>query len=136
MNIIKNLAIRMDHTKAHLMEYETGNLKSRVILSSFNQLKKKDSLKSSEKQMHHKEMGETSTYYQQISEEILKYTNVLIFGPTDAKLEMLNILQKDRRFEKIQFEVLSTDVMTENQERAFVKSYFTHNEHLKYSQRS
>ena len=125
----------MDHAKANLMEYESGSLKSHVIVSSFNRLKKMDSLKSSEKQMHHKETGEVSAYYQQISEEILKYTNVLIFGPTDAKLEMLNILHKDRRFEKIQFEVLSTDVMTENQEKAFVKSYFTHNKHMKYSQR-
>ncbi|MBK8348850.1 MAG: hypothetical protein IPL08_15010 [Saprospiraceae bacterium] len=52
---------------------------------------------------------------------------VLLFGPTDAKAELLHLIQADHHFDKIKFEVKSTDKMTENQENAFVKDYFLTN---------
>ncbi len=55
---------------------------------------------------------------------IKDYDEVLLFGPTDAKTELFNILKENRQFEKIKIEVKPADNMTENQEEAFVKEYF------------
>jgi hypothetical protein len=49
----------------------------------------------------------------------------LLFGPTDAKVELLNILKADLSFSKIKIETMQSDKMTENQEHAFVKDYFS-----------
>lgn len=58
-------------------------------------------------------------------EEIRNYDEVILFGPTNAKVELLNILKKDHLFEKIKIDVLPADKMTENQLHAFVKEHFS-----------
>lgn len=54
----------------------------------------------------------------------LNYDNVLLFGPTNAKDELNNYLNKDLHFKNIQITVESADKMTDNQKGAFVKAYF------------
>jgi len=51
--------------------------------------------------------------------------SVFLFGPTDAKVELFNILEADHRFAKIKIEVKHADKMTENQQHAFVKKFFS-----------
>ena len=75
--------------------------------------------------MHNKEQHQQSDYYKRISDEILHYDEVIIFGPTNAKSELVNILKTDHRFAAIKLEVKQSDKMTENQEHAFVKEYFS-----------
>jgi hypothetical protein len=53
-----------------------------------------------------------------------KYEEVILFGPTNAKVELMNILKEDQHFNKIKIDVKSTDRMTDNQQVAFVKDYF------------
>ena len=55
---------------------------------------------------------------------IKNYDEVLIFGPTHAKEELVNLLKADRHFENIKIDVKHADKMTENQQHAFVKDYF------------
>ena len=38
--------------------------------------------------MHNKEQHEQSDYYKKLGETIKNYTEVLLFGPTDAKVEL------------------------------------------------
>ncbi len=63
-------------------------------------------------------------YYKEISDEILKYDQVLLFGPTNAKSELHNFLNKDLHFKNIKIDVESADKMTDHQKNAFVKNYF------------
>ncbi len=63
--------------------------------------------------------------YKVISESIKKYDEVLLFGPTNAKVELSNILENDLSFSKINIEIRHADKMTENQEHAFVRDYFS-----------
>ncbi|MGI8637564.1 MAG: hypothetical protein ACR2KZ_19375 [Segetibacter sp.] len=49
----------------------------------------------------------------------------MIFGPTNARIELLNILEADLHFSKIKIETKASDKMTENQEHAFVRDYFS-----------
>ena len=75
--------------------------------------------------MHNKEQHQQSDYYKQLGEIIKNYTEVILFGPTDAKVELFNILKADHHFAKIKIEFQQADKMTENQQHAFVKEYFS-----------
>jgi hypothetical protein len=59
---------------------------------------------------------------------IKDYDEVILFGPTDAKNELLNLLKNDHHFEKIRFTVKTSDNMTENQRHAYVIEYFKSSE--------
>ena len=65
-----------------------------------------------------------SEFYNEIGKIILKYDAVLLFGPTNAKLELANHLKADHRFEKIKIKTMSADKLNEHQEREFVKDFF------------
>ena len=75
--------------------------------------------------MHNKEQQQQAAYYKALGEAIKDYDDVLLFGPTDAKAELLNILKTDTHFSKIKFETVQAEKMTENQEKAYVKKYFS-----------
>lgn len=121
----KNLGIWMDHSSAHVMEFTANPIETKIISSKFTHDEKVRSLAKSEDIMHNKEQHQQSAYYKQLGETIKQYESVLLFGPTDAKTELFNILKADHHFEKISIQVKQTDKMTENQQHAFVKDYFS-----------
>jgi len=116
----------MDHSNAHLMEFSTGTIVTKTLESEFTHQQKEHSLGKSENLMHNKEHHEQAEYYKKLGEVIKNYEDVVLFGPTDAKVELLNALRLDHRFEKVKIETRQADKMTENQQHAFVKNYFTH----------
>ena len=124
----KNLGIWMDHSNAHLMEFTTDPITTNIISSKFTHQEKEHSLSKSENLMHNKEQGQQSAYYKRLGDAIKNYEDVIIFGPTDAKSELLNILRADHNFENIKLEIEQTDKMTQNQQHAFVKDYFSRRE--------
>ncbi len=125
MTTINNLGIWMDHANAHLIELTTNPIVSKTLESKFTHEEKEITLNKSEKGMHNKEQHQQSTYYKELGAIIKNYKDVILFGPTNAKVELLNILKEDHLFNNIKIEVAQTDKMTENQEHAFVKEYFS-----------
>ena len=125
MTKTKNLGIWMDHSSAHLMEFTNDEVATNIIESQFTHQEKEHSLGKSEHVMHNKEQHQQSEYYKKLGGEIIKYDEVLLFGPTDAKVELFNILKADHNFAKIKIEVKQADKMTENQQHAFVKKHFS-----------
>jgi nitrogenase subunit NifH len=121
----KSLGIWMDHSRAHVMEFTTDPIETKTIESAFTHDVKEQSLSKSENLMHHKEQHQQAAYYKQLGEIIKKYEEVILFGPTNAKTELLNILRADHLFEKIKIDVKQADKMTANQEHAFVREYFS-----------
>jgi stalled ribosome rescue protein Dom34 len=119
----KTLGIWMDHSTANLIDLkaEENNL---TIESKFDFDTQEEAIKKSEKLMHNKRQQMHEAYYKEIAEEILKYNNILLFGPTDAKTELNNYLEKDLHFKDIKICVEPADKMTDNQKDAFVKSHF------------
>jgi stalled ribosome rescue protein Dom34 len=128
MTKAKNLGIWMDHANAHLMEFTSIPITTSIISSKFTHEEKELSLRKSENGMHNKEQHEQSGYYKKLSEAIRNYEDVILFGPTDAKSELLNLLKADHHFENIKVEIEQTDKMTQNQQHAFVKDYFSKRE--------
>lgn len=125
MKTVKDLGIWMDHQTAHLMEFTTDPIQTKTIDSKFTHEEKELALGKSESLMHHKEQHEQAAYYKTLGEVIRDYNKVVLFGPTDAKVELFNILRKDHRFESVKINIEQTDKMTTNQQHAFVKSYFS-----------
>ncbi len=124
MTTAKNLGIWMDHSSAHLMEF-TDTIETKTIDSKFTHEAKEQSLDKSENLMHNKEQHQQSEYYKKLGEIIKNYEDVILFGPTDAKVELFNILRADHLFAKIKIEIKQTDKMTEHQQHAFVRDHFS-----------
>jgi Lhr-like helicase len=125
---VKNLGIWMDHSNAHLMEFTTDPITTDIISSKFTHEEKEHSLSKGENLMHNTEQHQRSAYYKRIADVIRNYEDVIIFGPTDAKSELLNLLRADHNFENIKLTIEQTDKMTQNQQHAFVKEYFSKRE--------
>jgi stalled ribosome rescue protein Dom34 len=114
----------MDHSTAHVMAWTNDSIVTTLITSDFTHLDKVHSMIKSENLMHNKEKQKLHGYFQKLSDVIREYNHVVLFGPTTAKTELLNVLKENPLFDKIIIEVVHADKMTENQEHAFVRKYF------------
>lgn len=121
MKTNKTLGIWMDHSAAHLI-----NLKDdiKIINSTFDFDAKEEALSRSENLMHNKNQQLQLAFYKEIAAEILKYEHVVLFGPTNARVELHNFLEEDSHFKDIKICVEPADKMTDNQKVAFVKNHF------------
>ena len=125
MTKTKKLGIWMDHSNAHLIEYSKNAIKVNGVVSKLSHEGKDGDLERSEKHVHFREQSDQAAYYKELGAVIKKYDEVIIFGPTDAKKELFKILQKDNGFKGINIAIQQTDKMTDNQEHAFVKTFFS-----------
>lgn len=123
----KKLGVWMDHSKAQLIEFNGNDRKINVIESSFTHEAKVDSLGRSEHVMHNKEQHQQSEYFKKLGEAIRNYESVVLFGPTDAKSELHNILKKDHHFAHIKIETKPADKMSYDEQHIFVQQYFSPN---------
>jgi hypothetical protein len=123
METKSSMGIWMDHSTAHVIDLASPQ-KSQSIHSAFNFQLKEEALSRSENIMHNKEQQMHEAYYKELGAEVQKYDHVLLFGPTNAKVELFNYLQKDAHFKEIKIDVEAADKMTENEQIAFVKDHF------------
>ena len=120
MKNIKQLAICMDHSSALIME-----LINNIIISTESEFESSTKIENEDNHESGHEVHQTkSTYFKKISDIIRDYDEVLLFGPTDAKNSLYNLIKEDHNFENISIEIKTTDKMTENQMFAYVKDYF------------
>lgn len=119
------LGIWMDHSEAHLITNNQEPSAIGIINNPFTQTEEVNALRKSEHLMHNKRQQQEAAYYKKLGDKIIKYNDVLLFGPTDAKLELINALQADQRFSKVKINVQPTDQMTNNEKKAFVKNHFS-----------
>lgn len=120
----KYLGIWMDHANAHLMVFSKKTILRSTLQSEFTPEEKAISLKKGEIHMHNKEQQLQTDFYHKIALEMINYREVLLFGPTDAKTELVNILKNNHHFNHIKIVVQTVGKLTENQQVAFVKNYF------------
>jgi hypothetical protein len=121
----KNLGIWMDHAHAHLVEFATDPITTNIVSNPFTHRDKAHSQGKSEDGMHQKEQQEQAKYYGKLGAIIRNFQDVVLFGPTNAKVELLNILRADHQFEHVKLETRESDKMTQNEQQAFVRSYFS-----------
>jgi stalled ribosome rescue protein Dom34 len=121
----KKLGIWMDHSFAHLTEITKDSVVTNTIESKpKTQVNEADLYYKDESHSLNKEQSKLSDYYSRIGDVIKDYDEVLLFGPTSAKTELVNTLKEDHHFDNVKIEVKPADKMTENQQQAFVKEHF------------
>ena len=113
----------MDHATAYVVPFSSGTAAIETIESAHLE-GMADTAGHGEKHMNHKEQAHDSAFYKHLGEIIKGYDDVLLFGPTDAKLELHNLLLRDSHFEQVKIETQTTDKMTPNQLHAFVTKHF------------
>ena len=121
----KRLGIWMDHSIAHLMEFTNKHFEIKTIESKLKNDEKPENLSEPESIIHNKKGGLLLDYYKKLSEAVKDYEQVILFGPTNAKIEFFDVISEDIRFLKIKFEIKNTDKMTQNQQHEFVQQYFS-----------
>ncbi len=124
MKNIKQLGIWMDHSNAYMMELTNDTIVAKNIVSELADPEAEFNFYKGEKLIHKKEQNLQLRYYKKLGETIKKYQEVVLFGPTDAKNELLNLLKNDHLFENIKIEVMNSDKMTDSQMQTFVREYF------------
>jgi hypothetical protein len=127
MTTKKKIGIWMDHSTAHLIAFTNESNEVKEIDSAFTKEVKKDVMDKGQKTLHNTEQQDHEKYYRAIGAAIEDCESVILFGPTDAKTELLNQLKQDHHFDHINIQIEHTDKMTYNQEMAFVKAYFSKN---------
>jgi hypothetical protein len=124
MKNIKRLGIWMDHSDAFLMELTNDMILTSRVFSDLSNQETEFDIYKGEKLINKKERHLQLFYYRKLGEIIKKYQEVVLFGPTDAKNELLNLLKVDHLYEDIKIETTNSDKMTENQMQIFVREYF------------
>lgn len=124
MEKIKKVAVYMDHFAANIIEYITSAEAIKTIKSEFNRSEKKEILQKGESLLHNKEQDMQLQFYSKLREELLNYESVLLFGATNAKTELLNILQADAKFLNVAFTLKNTDKLSDNEQITFVNDCF------------
>ena len=124
MNTTKQLGIWMDHSVAHLIKLTNGSIETNTIESQPEIQADQQIVYKDESHSLNKEKGQLTAYFRKLGDLILEYDDVILFGPTEAKNELLNVLKENHLFDKIKIEVETADKMTEIQMTDFVKEHF------------
>jgi hypothetical protein len=125
MKTTKQLGIWMDHSMAHLTEFKKGTMVSIIIEAEPKTQENEHELNyHDESHQLSKEKSKLTAFYKKLSEAILFYDEVLLFGPTEAKNELLNLLKDDHLFADIKITAKPTDKMTEYHQHIFIKEFF------------
>jgi len=119
-----NLGIWLDHSNAYLMELIDDKIVTNIIVSELSNQKTEFNSYKGEKLVHKKEQHLQLSFYNKLGDIIRKYKEVVLFGPTDAKNELLNLLKTSHFFEDIKIEIKNSGKMTESQMHTFVREYF------------
>jgi len=121
----KLLGIYMDCSNAYLMELIDKKIVSRNIeFESSNKSAEANSNKFSDSTFNNVEQQLQAAYYLEISDIIMNYNQVVLFGPADIKNKLFNLLEFDHNFDNIKIKNINTDKMTENQIHTFLQEYY------------
>ena len=123
MKTPKKLGIWMDHSTAHIIEFKNIAIASNTI-ESLSVQGEKQNFGKDESLKHNTEQDQLSEFFKRLSAIIKDYSEVILFGPTNAKTELYNLLKEERHFNNIKIDIETTDNLTENQMHAFVKEHF------------
>jgi hypothetical protein len=126
MKNTKKLGVWMDHTIAHIIELKNNTTQLNTIESLALQ-SEKQFFGEDESLKHNTEQYQLSDFFKRLSAVIKDYQEVILFGPTNAKTKLFNLLKGDSHFKSINIEIETSDNLTENQMHAFVKEYFEKN---------
>lgn len=124
MKTAKKLGLYLDHASAKLIEFDRDAKDAETVFYNCTNQARDETLQLSEKAIENRKQDSEKIYFKELSDHILKYNEVVLFGPTQAKAELFNFLRKNNKFDEIKIEILPAKKLTANQQHAFVREYF------------
>lgn len=124
MEATKKMGIWMDYSMAYLMEFTSNPFEIKTVESTsfdtttIHPINKLPILLEKRKRL-------LFSYYNKIAREINNYDRIILFGPTNAKIEFFDVLSEDERFLKTKIEITNTDQMNPAEQHQFIKTYFS-----------
>jgi hypothetical protein len=136
MKSSKFLGVWIDESIAHLVELRDKDAEIRTIESDYKRIEriageKPDGVRvghfrasNNEYSKHMRKDELQAQYYKKLMDEVKRFDEILLFGPTRAKNKLFNLLNRDSKFanKKIHMEV--EVYMTRNQMKNYVKKYY------------
>ena len=114
----------MDHAHAHLIEF-SGEIKiTETVSLDFDHQDTDETLHRSESEMHNKQQQRQNGYYKELAATIKDFTEVVLFGPTNAKSELFSFVRQNHLFDSIKIEVIHADEMSSKKQQEFVTKFF------------
>jgi stalled ribosome rescue protein Dom34 len=121
----RRMGVWMDYESAYLIELMPLRVDAIVLKSkTSNPAKKRKSTVNADSERK-KQEELLLIFNKKIANEISKYGHVVLFGPTEAKTDLMEFLKTEHTFKDIKIETEETEKMNDNQKHAFVKNYFT-----------
>lgn len=125
MKVAKRIGICMDHSAARVMENAGDDFKVQIVEPDLEGLDNHEKLQHSESLLHHKENQSIKSYYKALIEIIRNYDEILLFGPTNAKTELFNLIREDHKYDALKIEIKPTDKMNYEEQHTFMKDHFS-----------
>ena len=122
----KRLGIWISDLDAHLMDFKTDIIELNTIESTFTQQDKFE--EEDDRKRQAKEKRKHNKFHKELSETIKYYDEVVIFGPSESKKNLVDILSSDEKFAHIKIVVKDIENLTESQQYNFVKEHFLNKE--------
>jgi hypothetical protein len=139
----KYLGIWLDHSKAHLIESENKDTKIETLLSGYSKQMRIEGEKpagirlgnnrstNNEYSEHHRKIEMLMHYYKILTDRVKRYDETVLFGPTNAKVELFDLLLKDSKTTHVHLHREDCSRMSEHEMADFVKDYFKNNHQKK-----
>lgn len=132
----KLIGVWLDHSKAKFINIKDGKAEITTISSPYKrhiripgEVSNKTKFgpvyySNLEYKTHHKKRHDLISYYKDMEKRLIKFDEILLFGPTKAKTELFNHLIMNKIFKPKSITFKNADKMTEKEMAAFVKKYF------------
>ncbi|MFP9119077.1 hypothetical protein ACLI08_14895 [Flavobacterium sp. RNTU_13] len=104
MKNYKKIGVWMDYSQAHIIEFVASGKMPEIIVSEVNTNIQK-ALNHNKDFILRQRLQKQHRYYKSIASAITESDEVLLFGPTDAKKELLGMLRKDHAFDEVTIEL-------------------------------
>lgn len=124
MRAAKKMGIWMDYSTAYLMEFTANPFEINTVESTSFDTEKRYPIDTLALLLETRKRL-LFTYYNRIANEIKNYDRLIIFGPTNAKLEFFDVLSEDTRFLQTTVELSNTSDMSPTEQHEFIRHYFT-----------
>ena len=118
------LAIYMDEDSAKIFEFEFKPMFLTTINIGSIQLDHQQVLPKVGKEPKSKVQQMFDSFSKNLGEIILNYDLILMFGPSINKTDVLAVLQQDKRFCDIKFQIQNTTILNEIQQIAVINTIF------------
>jgi hypothetical protein len=116
---MKKLGIYIDQSSANLIELTVAILEKKTA-DSFEDIHPEED----ENRIEFKDSNLQNYYFKKLSEYILYYNEVLLFGTSNAINKLFDMISYDNRFYNINIAIKPTHSMTSKEQNDFVSDFF------------